>query len=144
MSAPIDPAVLHGALADLGVFPADLEQLRRMPLEAGRQRLEALKEQVRHNFKKLALQLHPDVTGGDQAKEARFKLISRTKDDFLKLRLEPRPQPMMRPVARPMPNMTVMRVVTWTSAATAHHNATNSTTSTFVGIPFRVAVMRPT
>lgn len=148
MPAPIDPVTLQGVLRDLGVFPADLDALRRCPIEAGRQRLEELKELVRKNFKKLALQLHPDVTGGDPVKTERFKLVNTVKDDFEKLRLEIRPQQQRFPVPRPVPNMRVVRVVTWTAASAAYTTAsastTTTTTSTGFGIPFRVAVMRPT
>lgn len=146
MPVPIDPVKLQAALADLGVFPADLDALRRMPLEKGRERLVELKELVGRNFKKAALQLHPDVTGGDAIKEAKFKFLSTVKDDFLKLRLENRPvmqMPMPMPVPHPTAGVRVVRVVTWTAASAAHYGATNSTTSTISGVPFRVAVMRP-
>jgi hypothetical protein len=146
MPAPIDPIKLQEALRALGIFPADLEALRRIPLEEARRCLDVLKERVRKNYKQLAFELHPDRTGNDPTKTERFMLLGSVKDEFEKLQLQQQ-QPQLRQqivmrVVPPMPQVRVMRVVTWSSAGSAHINATTGTVS--IGVPFRVATMKPT
>lgn len=144
MPVPLDPAKIQGVMRDLGVAPADVDALRRMPFEAAVKHLEELKERVRKNFKRLALELHPDRTGGDAEKTERFKVVSSIKDEFEKLQIRPvpvRPPPVV--TVAPPPPVRVVRVVTWTSAGAAYTSRATGTTVT-VGIPFNIATMRPT
>jgi hypothetical protein len=121
-------------------MPQELDALRRCALEEGKRKLEELKERVRKNYKRLVFELHPDRTGNDPVKTERFVLFGRIKDEFEKLQLQPRPVTQIRPP----PNVTVVRVVTWTRASHAYNTSNTSTTTESVGVPFRVSTMRPT
>lgn len=151
MPAPIDPMKLQEAMRALGVLPADMDALRRMPsAETAQAKLDELKERVRKNFKVLAFELHPDRTGNDLEKTERFKLYATVKDEFEKIQIEIRP-PRMQPqvmIRRPPPQQVrVTRVVMWSAVgppgATAT-GATNTGQTVVFNVPFRVATMKPT
>jgi DnaJ domain len=144
----MEPHKLREVMLALGVRPEEMVRLQQVPLETARALLEELKERVRKNYKQLAFELHPDRTGNDPVKTERFKLIGTVKDEFEKLQVQARQQPQFipRPPMQPQPQMRVMRVVTWTSAGTAYTStaSTGTTTHIHIGVPFRVATMKPT
>lgn len=100
--------------------------------------LSDLKDQVKHTFRKLALELHPDRTGGDEAKTALFKELVQAREAFENIEV--------RPAAPPPP------VMVWHSAFMG--SCGNTTTTTYAASPFggttstvgpawRVVRMRP-
>ncbi len=139
MPIPADPVKIHAIMADLGVSPRDFQALQGMPLEVAQRRLDELKAIVAKNYRRLAFAFHPDRNPGNTVAEATFKLLGTVKSDIDNLKVQPAP-PM------PRPQMRIIRVVTWTSAGTAYTtaNATSPTMSVRIGVPFRVATMRPT
>jgi hypothetical protein len=119
-----------------------MHALLRMPPDAAAVKLDELKERVRKNFRRLALELHPDRTGGDPVKTERFKLLVSVKDEFEKLQLAPspaHPQIVRPPTAPPV---RVVRVVSWVASGSAYTKS--APTATVVGAPFNVATMKPT
>lgn len=148
MPAPLDPVKVQEIMRALGVMPADMDALRRLPLEQAKIHLEQLKERVRKNYRQLAFELHPDRTGGDPEKTERFKLVGTIKDEFEKLQIQARPQMFVRP---PQPQMRVqpmrvVQVVSWATAGNAYTrtNAGGTTVTIGFGMPLRVATMKPT
>ena len=93
-----DRVQMERALRTLGITAAEIQQILQQPdREVCKVRLAELKEKVKKNFKVLALQLHPDVNGGDAAKTEMFKLVSRIRDDIEKLEItEPQPRPQIQ------------------------------------------------
>jgi hypothetical protein len=67
---------LAQALIDLGVTPAAIHQIRYAPFPQAQELLKRLKEQAKKAFRRLALELHPDRTGGDTEKAARFAFLT--------------------------------------------------------------------
>jgi hypothetical protein len=147
MPVQADPMKVRGVMTELGIMPNELGSLQGLPLAEGQRRLDEIKERVHKNYKRLAFELHPDRTGNDPAKTEHFKLVGAVKDDFDKLKLEPR-QVNMQPPPPPlnMQRVRVVRVVSWASARTGGPVTTGTTSGTTVqiNIPFRVATMRPT
>jgi hypothetical protein len=142
MAAPIDPAKVRAILADLGVQPAEMEAIRRCPLEEGKRRLDELKERVHKNYKRLAFELHPDRTGNDPEKTERFKLVGAIREDFDKLQLRAPPQFMPMPMRVPVGVVmhVPVQVVSWHARSTVTFNQTSTTV---INSPFVVANMRP-
>jgi len=141
----LDPRIL-AALQELGIqVPQDLNAIRSAPSFAEAQaRLQALKERVNRNFRKLAFELHPDRTGNDPARTERFKALVQVKEDLDKLKLQhmPRPQPMVMHVMWRNPVATTSSAST--SAYTAYYQGTtNTSTPTGGPSPLRVVFMRP-
>lgn len=60
------------ALSLLGLPAKVLDQIRKYPRQKAEFRLAALKHHATQQYRALARILHPDVTGGDQQKAARF------------------------------------------------------------------------
>lgn len=142
MPTPIDPVKLHRVMQVLGIMPNELQGLQRLPIQEGQRRFAEIKERVHKNYKKAAFELHPDRTGNDPEKTELFKLIGTVKDDFDKLQLERRP--VLRPPPPPMPmQVQVVRVVSWASVGSTY-NRTTATNTVAVGVPLRVATLRPT
>lgn len=110
-------AQIQAALPYLGVNPQDFQAVRQMPtFEAATAALDELKKRAHRNFKKAARELHPDLTGGDEAKADIFRTCVEMLDQLDKLQLV-RPQP--RPV----------QWVTYTnSGTTATHTGFSSVT----------------
>ena len=72
-------------LAEMGVTEAKLRHAQAATTqEDGEQRLEDLKAVCKEGFRKLALELHPDVTGNDLEKTARFKRLKSVYESFQK------------------------------------------------------------
>jgi len=113
-------AQIQAALPYLGVNQQDFLAVRQKPtFEEACAALEELKKQAHRNFKKAARELHPDATGGDEAKADIFRTCVSLLDDLDKLRLV-RPQP--RPV----------QWVTYTNSGTS--------TGGFSGVTIRITV----
>lgn len=141
-----DPRILE-ALQELGVqVPQDIDAIRTAPSFAEAQnRLTVLKERIHKNFRKLAFELHPDRTGGDEAKTEHFKLLVQIKDDFDKVRLQqaPRPQPVVMHVRWQNPFAYQATSASSTASVyTAYYQGTTTGTPT-AGPPLRVVVMKP-
>jgi DnaJ domain len=85
---------MQTGLARLGVTPQDFDLVRRQTsLETAGHLLAELKKKAKTNYKKLALELHPDRTGGDEAKTDEFKHITAVLDEVEKLAVRARPPP---------------------------------------------------
>jgi hypothetical protein len=134
-----NPAKVQAVLSELGVPPAELELVRKLPSEAARAKLEELKARVAKNYRKVVFKYHPD-RGGD---EATFKLVGTIKADFEKLQVQPgAPPPVMR--ARVVMQPMTVRVVTWSSAGSTYTANNPSVVGIHIGMPLRVATMKPT
>lgn len=106
------------AMQLLNLSQEDFRSIEQAPtLEAGQQMLAALKERMKKQFRKVALELHPDRTNNDPVKTDEFKLVAAVVDDIEKLGLH-------RPPPRPMPVRIVLRTV-------RYHSGTGSTGTTF-------------
>lgn len=83
----------------LGVSAAEVEGLRNLPYPDACTKLEALKERVRKNWRRLAFELHPDRTGNDPDKTALFRALALMRERFEQMTL---PVPVYRTAtARP-------------------------------------------
>lgn len=86
----------HKGLSELGVGTRDFQEIvqRSNGFDDGAHRLAELKKKVRANFRRKALELHPDQNGGDQEKTELFMLVQKTMQvvDGLEIR-RPRPRP---------------------------------------------------
>lgn len=92
-------------LREMGVLPQDFQGIQLAPsFEEAKRLLEVIKDKVKTGFKKLAFELHPDRTGNDPVKTAKFKLAANVKNDIEKLTVgqQPRPRPMPVPFVQPM------------------------------------------
>src|SRR5579872_3586024 len=77
-------------LTMLGLCPADFQRVQRMPTyQQGVEELQALKDRTRKAFRRVAVQLHPDQNGGDEAKTAKFKNMNELVQKVEKLQLRP-------------------------------------------------------
>lgn len=84
-------------LNEMGVLPIDFHSIRTAPTFAEAQRLlEVLKDKVKAGFKKLAFEYHPDRTGNDPVKTAKFKLANTVKNDVEKLTVGQQPRPVQQ------------------------------------------------
>ena len=88
MAVQMHRAEAAQALLELGISPGDIAKIRSAPLPMAKELLARLKAQARKQYKKLALELHPDRTGGDPAKTERFTLLTRIFEDFNKLQVQ--------------------------------------------------------
>lgn len=142
-----DPRTIE-ALRELGFrVPEDIEAVRREPtFEAAQAKLAELQECVRKNFRQLAFELHPDRTGGDPEKTARFKALVQARDEIEKLRLR-RPAPVQQHrVVMMWINPVPMRQTTATPSAVYSNGYASVGTSTATGStvsPWQVAFIRP-
>jgi hypothetical protein len=68
---------LSQALKQLGLTDADLAGCRQAPtLAIAKERLERIKHVGKRAYRRLALDLHPDRTNGDEAKTELFKRLT--------------------------------------------------------------------
>ena len=112
------------ALRELGIcVPEDFDRLRSMPFQAARCRLVELKERVKKEFRRLALELHPDRTNGDEVKTERFKLMIKVKEAVEALQVQSPPPP-------------VIPVVVWNSPHMNFGFGTSTTTTCYHVSPF--------
>lgn len=87
---------MHCELRLLGVTATDLAEVQQAPsLAVARERLNALKERARQQYHRLALELHPDRTGGDEAKAERFRAVTEVYERLMEVQPTPRcPRPL--------------------------------------------------
>lgn len=81
----------------LGVHPAHLQHLQRLPFEQAQTSLEAMKVEAKKRYRKLALELHPDRTGGDEDKIKLFRIVTEVNNQIQAITLRQRLQ---KPVHR--------------------------------------------
>lgn len=113
-------AQLSKAMQLLSLTPNDFRVIEQAPsFEAGQQMLAGLKERVKKQFRKVALELHPDRTNNDPAKTDDFKLVSAVVDDIERLAF-----------SRPPPRPQQMRVV-FVRMQVGYSGTGSTTTSTF-------------
>lgn len=91
----MDEQLVVEIMTELGAPPQAMRAVQCAPsFEEGKRRLEELKGLVRKTYKRLAFELHPDRNNGDAVKAEKLKVVSRLKDEFMKLELRPpRPPP---------------------------------------------------
>lgn len=129
----LPPDEVRTLMLDLGVDLAQLmPRLRFSPIDQAKQLLVDAKATVKKRWRKVALELHPDRTGGDPAKEERFKKFNVLVEEFLALEVSapPPPPPVM---ARPF--------VVATSSATGSATTTgwaSGVTFVFTGSGVRI------
>lgn len=122
----MDQVALHRALGALGVQPQALEHLRRVPFPQAVEGLKRIQEAAKPAYKKLALELHPDRTGGDETKTRLFSEVTMAHKWLQELKVQPpAPQPTMTvqfvhyPRAHPFGGV----VNTTTTSTSTHYNA---------------------
>jgi hypothetical protein len=155
MPAAIPASDVQRALTALGIAPQEFETIRRVPFPQAQDLLQELKAKARRNYKRLALELHPDRTQGDEAKATLFVLLGRVLEDLDKLRVTPPPPIPMQPAvfirfadATPAWNQAmhvggfpwVQVQKTW---ATNTATTTTTTSTTPVQQVIRIVKMRP-
>jgi len=143
MPSPIPPQDVQRALMALGVSQQDFDAIRRVPFPQAQTLLQELKTKARRNYKRLALELHPDRTQGDEIKAQLFVLLGQVLGELDKTTVHPPPPP------PPMPfvNFTAVNVSTW-QAWQAHgvpmSSATTASTAGFSPAQvIRIVRMRP-
>jgi hypothetical protein len=85
----MDQASLVRALGALGVSLQDLENLRRIPFPHAVEGLKRIQEETKPRYKKLAFELHPDRTRGDETKTRLFSEITVANKWLQELRVQP-------------------------------------------------------
>ena len=77
-------AQMDEALQTLGIKPADMVRVRLAPTYAKRKAaLDAVQQQAKIGFRRAALRLHPDRTGGDAAKTEEYLRVQKVADTLL-------------------------------------------------------------
>ena len=90
-------AQMDEALQTLGIKPADMVRVRLAPTYAKRKAaLDAVQQQAKIGFRRAALRLHPDRTGGDAAKTEEYLRVQKVADTLLAM--TPLPDDDARPV----------------------------------------------
>lgn len=77
MASSISPAELNKAYHVLGITETDLMAIVSAPYRESEDLFKKLKAKARKNYKRLALDLHPDRNGGDLNKTVLFDLLTR-------------------------------------------------------------------
>lgn len=137
MVSPIPPQDFQRALSTLGVEPSDIAAIRRAPFQKAQELLQDLKTRAGRNYRKLALELHPDRTQGDKSKEELFVLLGRVLEEFNKVTVQP--------ATPPPPQITFIPVdPVWQGFQTTTPTSTVTFTTGFSQAQiFRVVTMRP-
>lgn len=101
----------------LGLQQADFRAVEQAPsFEVAAQRLNELKARTKKQFRKVALELHPDRTNNDPVKTEDFKLVSAAVEDIERISMQQvRPQRQVRVI-----HITI-NGSTSTSASTSWH-----------------------
>lgn len=147
MPVQIPPDVARRALQALEVTDQKIETIRRVPFEQAQVLLAELKANARRVYKRLAIQLHPDQTGGDQDKTDLFVLLGQVLAELEKTTVAPpRPQPQAISfrvnVQRPQA-VTWIRV-NWSGQDTATTTCASSSSTGFTAAQVsRLTTMRP-
>lgn len=133
------------AFQALGVTQSAIDAIRGSAFPVAQQLLKQLQDQAHKTYRKLALDLHPDRTDGDLAKEALFKLVSQVHDEFMKLTVRPpQPRPMIRVVyVHVQPFVAANTTTTTTTATVSGTTGSGSAWSQWNNRPTNVNV-RPT
>ena len=97
----MDQATMMRSLDALGVRLQDIENLRRLPFPHAVEGLKKIQENAKPRYKKLAFELHPDRTGGDEAKTRLFSEVTTANKWLQELQVHPPP---------PQPRMVVQMV----------------------------------
>lgn len=125
MPSPIPLQDAQRALQALGVTDLDIVGIQRAPFPQAQTLLEELKLKAKRAYKRLALELHPDHTGGDQEKQAFFVLLGRVLVEFEKITVQPpAPQPVFVHITQAVPIQWIN--IHWTN--TSSSSSTSSTT----------------
>jgi hypothetical protein len=126
------------ALQALGVTSVELNGIRAAPFPQAQIMMAELKVKAKRAYKRFALELHPDRTGGDQEKTDFFVLLGHVLAEFEKATVQP-PPPRI-PVPAPMQWANVH----WVNTAAA---TTATTTRTIIldqqQRVIRIVQMRP-
>ncbi len=77
------------ARAHLGLTKEDIQAPLHRSMEQAQRMLAELKARTKKVYKRKALELHPDRTGGDETKAALFVKLTRVMEELEKLQLEP-------------------------------------------------------
>jgi len=91
MSA-IPPDQSQKALKALGVTQTDFDTIRNVPIAEAKTLLKDLKARAHRNYKRLALEYHPDQTKGDAAKTEFWLLLGRVLEELNKTTVQAQPQ----------------------------------------------------
>lgn len=89
MSSPLSAHDLQRAYQILGVTEAELKSIENAPFLEGEAALKKLKIRVRKNYKKAALELHPDHNQGDASKSELFVLVTQVSKDLARRQARP-------------------------------------------------------
>jgi len=142
MPPSIPAADANRALQALGVTENEVDRISRAPFVQAQELLQDLKVKARKQYKRLALELHPDRTNGDEVKAAFFVLLGRVLEDIEKTQVRPAPPP-------PMPIIHFHTTIPWTGTVNVGTwvNAPSSTTTSTAGFSpaqvIRIVKMRP-
>lgn len=87
----MDQAALVRAFNALQLNPHEVDVLQRLPFPQAAERLKAIQERVKARYKKLAFELHPDRTGGDDDKTKLFSEVTELNKRIQELQVRPPP-----------------------------------------------------
>jgi len=126
----MDQATLVRSLTSLGVQVQDIERLRAIPFPQAVEGLKRIQDEAKPRYRKLALALHPDQTGGDLAKTRLFSEVTAANKWLQDLRIQP---PVQQPVvtiqmvhypsARPFGGTVTSWSTTTSTGSANHYNA---------------------
>jgi len=145
MPPPIPPHDVQRALQALGVVQQDFETIRRVPFPQAQTLLQELKAKARRNYKRLALELHPDRTQGDEVKAQLFVLLGRVLVEIDKTTVHPPPPPPPQVINFTVVNVPVEQpgASTW-QAWQQHANGSTASSAGFTHQQvIRIVRMRP-
>jgi hypothetical protein len=117
----MDQATMMRALGTLGVHLQDIENLRRLPFPHAVEGLKRIQDEAKPRYKKLAFELHPDRTGGDEAKTLLFSEVTTANKWLQELQVQPPP---------PRPQAFVQRMVFYPAANPFGGTVTATNTTT--------------
>lgn len=81
----------------LGLHPGQLDSLRHLTFDRAQERLTKIQAAIKKRYKQLALELHPDRTGGDVEKTKLFSIVTEVNQKIQELSLTRQPiQPRRR------------------------------------------------